>query len=101
MIGATGTATVTGVLIGTNGETTRFSVSVTTTAAAFKTTLGGTWLNWKKLLIYTVTGSAIHVNLGYGTDGGVVTQAPTTADEKIDVGDYSTDPLAIEALQPV
>ncbi len=103
MVGATGTATVTGVLVGTNGETTRFSVSVTTTANSFKNFWGGTWTGFKKMLIYSVTGSAVHVNLGARNESAAawVTQAPTTADEKIEVGDYSTDPLVIEALQPV
>lgn len=97
-----GTATVTGVVIYSTGETRRVSLSITTTAHNVKYWLenasgGSKWLPtaWA-LAILEVSGANLHFNAGSATEtDGDWTQAPTTSDMKIVAGVYYESPVVI------
>lgn len=99
---SSGTATVAGELFDATGVPRRYSVTITTAAKQFKRAVidaGGIWPEGtRSMSILSVTGAPIYVNLGANSSGGFTGgEAPTSANESIEVESYASNPIYIEA----
>lgn len=93
---SSGTATVAGEMFDSDGQSKRFSVSVTTTASGIRALITPTvWDAFQPvaLSILSVTTAPIYVNAGAALDGTWATEAPTTANETIAAASYTSDPI--------